>query len=94
VNELLKVRYHQGLRSNLYFWHDNVGNEIDLLLEQGAGLVGVEIKSGQTLIPDYFAGLRKWSAIAGAEAAALHLVFGGAESFRREDIEVPSWRDV
>ena len=35
VNEFLKVRYHQGLRSNLYFWRDNVGNEIDLLLEQG-----------------------------------------------------------
>jgi predicted AAA+ superfamily ATPase len=94
VNEFLKVRCHQGLRSNLYFWRDNVGNELDLLLEQATGLVGVEIKSGQTLTPDYFVGLRKWSAIAGTEAAALHLVFGGAESFRREGIEVHSWREV
>jgi len=94
VNEFLKVRYHQGLRSNLYFWRDNVGNEIDLLLEQGGGLVAVEIKSGQTLTPDYFASLRKWSSIAGAEASGLHLVFGGDESVLREGVQVHSWRDV
>lgn len=94
VNEFLKVRYHQGLRSNLYFWRDNVGNEIDLLLEQGGGLVGVEIKSGQTLTPDYFTSLRKWSSIAGPEAAGLHLVFGGDDSFLREGVQVHSWRDV
>jgi hypothetical protein len=94
VNEFLKVYYHQGLRSNLYFWRDNVGNEIDLLLEQGGGLVGVEIKSGQTLTPDYFTSLRKWSAIAGPEAAGLHLVFGGDDSFLREGVQVHSWRDV
>lgn len=94
VNELLKVRYHSGLRSNLYFWRDNVGNEIDLLLEQSNGLLGVEIKSGQTLTADYFTALRKWSGLAGAEAAALHLVFAGDESYERDGVQIHSWRDV
>ena len=94
VNEFLKVRFHQGLRSNLFFWRDNVGNEIDLLLEQGDELVAVEIKSGQTLTADYFTGLRKWSAIAGPQAARPHLVFGGDQSFETEAVQVHSWRDV
>jgi len=94
VNEFLKVRYHQGQRSNLYFWRDNVGNEIDLLLEQGGELVAVEIKSGQTLTADYFTGLRRWSAIAGAQAARLHLIFGGDQTFETEAVQVHSWREV
>lgn len=94
VNEFLKVRYHQGLRPNLYFWRDNVGNEIDLLLEQGSELVAVEIKSGQTLTADYFTGLHRWSTIAGPQAARLHLVFGGDQSFETEAVQVHSWREV
>jgi predicted AAA+ superfamily ATPase len=94
VNEFLKVRYHQGLRSNLYFWRDNVGNEIDLVLEHGAALVGVEIKSGQTLTSDYFLGVEKWAAIAGRDSVGLHLVYGGESSFVREAVHVHSWREV
>ena len=71
-----------------------MGNEIDLLLEHGDGLVAVEVKSGRTFTPDYFVGLRRWSAIAGTEAAGLHLVFGGDESYEREGVHVHSWRDV
>jgi len=94
VNEFLEVRCHQGLRSNLHFRRDNVGNEIDLLLEQGSELVAVEITSGQTLTTDTFTGLRRWSAIAGPQAARLHLVFGGDQSFETEGLQAHSWRDV
>lgn len=94
VNEFLKVRYHQGLRSNLYFWRDSTGNEVDLVIESGAGLMAVEIKSGATMTRDYLTGLLRWSAIAGAQPAAMHLVFGGERSFETEGIQVHSWREV
>jgi len=94
VNEFLKVRYNQGQRSNCYFWRDNLGNEIDLLLELGDELVAVEIKSGQTFTTDYFTGLRKWSAIAGQQGTSPHLVFGGNQSFETGGVQVHSWRDV
>ncbi|MCW5622436.1 MAG: ATP-binding protein, partial [Burkholderiales bacterium] len=80
VNEFLKVRYNHGQRSNLYFWRDHVGNEIDLLLEYGAGLMAVEIKSGRTMTSDYLIGLHKWSVLAGSGTQQLHLVFGGDRS--------------
>jgi len=36
VIESLKHRYNNGLRSNLKFYRDSAGNEVDLLLEQAA----------------------------------------------------------
>ncbi len=32
VSELLKKRFNQGLLSNLYFWRDSQGHEVDILL--------------------------------------------------------------
>ena len=31
ITELLKQRFNRALVSNLYFWRDNSGNEIDVL---------------------------------------------------------------
>ncbi|NDE74058.1 MAG: ATP-binding protein, partial [Betaproteobacteria bacterium] len=53
ISELLKQRFNQGLPSNLYFWRNNTGDEVDLLIEQGDFLVPVEIKSGQTFNADF-----------------------------------------
>ena len=38
VNEFLKARRNAGRRDQLYFWRDNIGTEIDLVLEQGQAL--------------------------------------------------------
>jgi predicted AAA+ superfamily ATPase len=48
VLEALKARYNQGLSSNLYFYQDSNGREIDLLLKSGRELTGIEIKSATT----------------------------------------------
>ena len=49
ISEYQKMLYHRGLRSNAFFWRDNTGHEIDLLLEQPDSLIAVEIKSGETI---------------------------------------------
>lgn len=46
VNQFLKERYNHGFSSNLYFWRENTGIEIDLVLEEGVELKPIEIKSG------------------------------------------------
>ena len=68
IAELLKGRFNRGLPSNLYFWRDSAGNEIDVLLDQGERLLPIEIKAGTTINPDYFSGLNKWRALAGNTA--------------------------
>jgi predicted AAA+ superfamily ATPase len=94
INEFLKARFHRALNSNLFFWRDNVGNEVDLLREQGSSLEGVEIKSGQTLQDEHFAGLRRWVALAGHSAGPASLIYGGSDSYTRGGLRVISWREL
>ena len=57
VIEFLKKRYNQGNRSNLYYFRDNIGNEVDLVYETGLAPIPIEIKSAQTVNSDFFKGL-------------------------------------
>jgi len=56
VSEFLKARFNRGLRSNLNFYRDSAGNEVDLVLEGPEGIVLVEIKSARTLHEDFTRG--------------------------------------
>lgn len=94
VCELIKGLYNRGLRSKLYFWRDNIGNEIDVLVEQSNTLLPIEIKSGQTINTDYFSGIGKWLDVAGHVAGSPHLIYGGKESHQRSGVKVLSWRDT
>jgi len=93
ITELLKQRFNRGSVSNLYFWRDNSGNEIDLLIDNGAELVPVEIKSGETLNDDYFKTLYKWNKITGRETPS-YLIYGGNESHKRNSVNVIPWRSL
>jgi len=92
VIEVLKYRYHRGRRSNLYFWRDAKGNEVDLLLESGAGIAAVEIKSGATISSDYFKGLRTFNSRLASQDSTCALVYDGIERQQRSDVAV--WRAV
>jgi len=92
VNELLKSRFNAGLRSNLHFWRDHVGHEVDCLLDEGRQVTAVEVKSGRTMTDDQLNGLRYYRKLAGDRCAAAWLVYGGSQSQRRSDAFVSDWR--
>lgn len=94
VAELLKGRFNRGKKSNLYFWRDNVGLEVDVLLETGGRLKPLEIKSGRTLADDWFRSLGKWSELAGQSATPGVLVYGGIAPWKRGGVEVVPWRNL
>ena len=94
ISELLKRRYNEGLPSNLFFWRNNAGDEVDLVIEQGEQLIPVEIKSGQTFSSDFLAGLHKWMRLAGETCLAPRLVYGGDENMTRSDVLVQSWKTI
>ncbi len=94
VSELIKTRFNAGLPSNLYFWRDNTGNEIDIIIDKGLMLEPVEIKSGQTVTADSFAGLRKFLSLAGENAGRARLVYGGNDRQERLDVDVIPWTET
>jgi predicted AAA+ superfamily ATPase len=94
VAELLKARFDRALGSNLYFWRDRSGREVDLLIEQGAKLVPVEVKSGQTVAHDFFQGIDDWRRISGQTDSEAWLVFGGDREQERGRLHVLPWRQI
>jgi predicted AAA+ superfamily ATPase len=97
ITELLKQRFNRALVSNLYFWRDNTGNEIDVLLDEAGSLRPIEVKSGQTMRREYLAGLKKWCDLAEREDTSTGraaLVYGGGELQRLSDVDIVPWRDI
>jgi predicted AAA+ superfamily ATPase len=85
VIECLKHRYNNGLRSNLNFYRDSAGNEVDLLLEQAAEFYALEIKGGATVNPDYFKGLRKLESAFPGRTLGGGVVYAGEKEQKRSD---------
>lgn len=91
AGELLKARYNRGLRSNLYFWRDRAGLEVDFLVEDGLHLCPVEAKAGATVAEDSFAALDAWRRLAGKAAGPATLLHGGTDRHERRDVSVLPW---
>jgi len=94
IGEYLKIKRHQGTNPNIYFWQDNSGNEVDLLIDNGGRLTAVEIKSGTTINQDFFKNLLKFRKFSGITSKDCYLIYGGEQSMPRQNAQVLSWRDL
>ncbi len=93
ILELLKKRFNEGKAHNLYFWRDNLGNEVDLIIKHSNRLLPVEIKSGQTITNDYFKGILFWHKITQSQGG--YIVYGGEmKQNRSNQITVISYKDL
>jgi hypothetical protein len=94
VCEILKATLNAGRRPRLSFYRDHQGHEVDLLVERGDSGAAVEVKSGQTITDEFFAGL-EWLAAQdlGPDRPRLEafLVYAGPERQRRRQGEVLPW---
>jgi len=91
ILETIKHRCNQGLRPDIYFWRDNHGVEIDLVFEQGGQLHPVEIKSGSTFQNEWLKNIRHLQKYGGARIGQASLVYGGAEMFNVQGVQVMGW---
>lgn len=93
VSELIKTRFNQAVNHNLYFWRDNVGHEIDVMIENPDSLFPVEIKYGKTVTQEFFKGLLFWHKISKTQNGAV--VYGGDASQKRSNgMKVVSWKKI
>jgi len=93
IIELTKKRFNKGLRSNLFYWRDVSGHEIDVVADHGSYANAIELKSGMTIIPDFFKGLSFWQELTKYKNA--YVVYGGEETLKRNNgIEVLPWNQL
>ena len=93
IAELVKRRFNAGRGAELYFWRDNVGQEVDVVFETPKGLQAIEIKSGSTFASDWPLALRKWADIAEGPLLRPHIVYGGDGKYTRDGCDVLGWRE-
>lgn len=94
LGEILKHEFNRGRRTEIWFWRDNIGHEVDLLLPVGPKLQPVEIKSGTTFAADWLRSPQRWAALAGDDALPPIIVYGGDVSFEHQGCRVVGWRDL
>jgi len=94
VSEILKSRFNAGKRSNLYYFRDNIGNEVDLILDYGTGVSSIEIKLGRTINADFFKGLKYYKKLNPKHSNKGCLVYGGNENSSRSDFNVFSYKHM
>ncbi len=63
-NELLRILPFQSRQFGMYHWRNSQKREIDIILERGGYIVGIEVKASRTVALDDFKHL-KWFAMTG-----------------------------
>jgi predicted AAA+ superfamily ATPase len=92
VAEAMKRKHNDARSVQCFFWRDSAGHEVDIVLEEGERILPAEVKSGRTVASDFFDGLRRWRNLSGLKKG--FLIYGGDESYEREDFQVVPWNKV
>jgi len=91
IAETQKKYIHQREDPPLFFWRDQTGHEIDLLIDQAGALFPCEIKSGATVQSSMFDTLRWWNKLTQSPSELATLIYGGGEPSERNGIRVRPW---
>ena len=93
VSEIQKRLWHQGRMAKLHFWRNHTGHEVDLLVEDNGRITPIEIKSGHTVQPEFFAGLEYWTKLTG-DPGGIVIHGGDARQQRSNGVTVLPWNDL
>lgn len=93
ISDFYKQYYNQGFEAPLYYWRDQNGRlEVDCIIDRAGTLFPIEIKSGETIVSDYFNAIKAWSELANADPADGYIVYAGDISQHRSAGFVKNWK--
>lgn len=94
ISELHKHIFNHRLNANIYFFRDSNGNEIDAITELSGKPKAIEIKSGKTIIPDFFKSFKYFDKLFSGIDSENYLVYGGDELQKRSAATVLGWKHL
>lgn len=95
IADLFKQYFNKGTTAPLYFWRDKNGLiEVDCLIDRAQKVTPIEIKSGKTIVPDFFTSLDKWNTLAQADSTRGYIVYAGDENQKRSKGTVIGWQQA
>lgn len=93
ITEILKKLNNNGSSSDLYFYRDNHGNEIDVVVDAGLKKIPIEIKSSATYNKLFHKGLNYWRDHIDSNAKGF-IVYGNTESFPVNNDSIVGWNEL
>lgn len=95
ILESLKSFKNVGANPPIYFWRDNKGKEIDMIIEHGNSEIAVEIKAGRTMNTSYFDNLKYWLKMSGNPISNNWVITGNSENTMSTSYgEYTSWKKI
>ena len=94
ISECYKWYYAKKITPNLYFWRDEEGHEIDLLIDRNRTLYPVEIKSasaGRNTMTDK---LVFWHNLTGHALENSYVIYTGAEDNSAKGPQFVPWETI
>jgi predicted AAA+ superfamily ATPase len=93
ISEIKKNKYNQGENNRLFYFRDNLGNEIDLIIEKETVPVAVEIKSSSKPDRKLLKGLKFWKKYQHGTNGIL--LYQGKSTITEDmDIDFTSWEEI
>ncbi|HEU64998.1 MAG TPA: ATP-binding protein [Chlamydiae bacterium] len=94
ISEIIKIRTNKNKDSNVYFWRDKFGHEIDCIIENARNLTPIEIKSAKTIHTNFFEGLDYFNSLSKNTPENSFLIYAGSENYQRKIAKVLSWKNI
>lgn len=92
IADCLKKTFNGRSSDKLYFFRDNNGLEVDLVIDRGGIQTGVEIKSGKTLDSEMLVNLNSWQKINSHADKTSYLIYNGEIEQKVGNNKIQNWK--
>ncbi len=93
VTEILKQRLNRGLDDRIYFYRDQKGNEVDLVIEEGQRLHLIEMKSSRTMNSSFLKGFLRFPQ-EGQQVASRSIIYDGEHTGPYHEARIWNWKEA
>ena len=93
VADVLKEIYNQGKTPGLYYFRNQNGLEVDLILSKGRNLLPMEIKSGATFDPSFAKNIKLFQKLSD-DIKGGYVIYGGDKRVKVENTEFVNFREI
>lgn len=92
ISEIIKWHLNHDEISDIYFWRDSHGHEVDCIIKRGDQLIPIEIKASYTASSHFFDTLNYWSEL--YKQPEGYAIYAGASFDIRLYERLVSWQSI
>ena len=93
ITEIRKNNFNAGQNEGMYYFRDNIGNEVDLIAEREGAPVAIEIKAGIKADNHMLRGLKYWQKLQ-PESHSILMHRGSSNEILNENMSIVPWTEV